>query len=498
MRQCAVLLAAAAALAPGLAIAGDFVDTRVTFVFTNDNLLVAPGETNPSNPGTRFGNASTANTFFYDNYETKYTGFETLSHVVLYKKLPSYFAGLTTEAALALTVQLVSETGSSFGDSGSYVRLTYALDDAKPERYNLQLTAFPFSADRFRLGYSYQISWGGSSIFPKQDPDINKKNPVPGVKLQWNGGDFYAFTGTKTSLLQRKRTMEDPTELATFWGFLGGGGWDNGFLRGEANGGYFQKGLNPNTSVIGESVNAFGASVQIGVHDGLPIGQSIDFKLYRNDPTIVDVWFAPERYVPGKLSWAVMSEYTNVYQSLEDASKPGSTTLQRAQAGDLNVKIKWDYARFNVDFLFRDLAFILFNVPSLTSYQSFPRNLDLTPELFLAAGVDYHFPSLHLTPGISGGVQWPASFTPTGESTSLVRNEGNRSILPRDTEVVPIIAMKATAKLDLSDMLALLGEARFQIDNNQTTYINDENGINVLDFTQPYLFGFNLVLQGRF
>lgn len=501
MRKCGLLFAAAVGFLPSAAPAGDFVDTRVTFVFTNDNVLVGPGETNPSNPGTRFGNASTANTFFYDNYETKYTGFETLSHLVLYKKLPSYFPRLTTEASLALTVQLLSETGSSFGDSGSYIRLTYALDENRPEKWNVQFTAFPFSSDRFRLGYSYQISWGGSAIFPKQDPDINRKNPVPGVKLQANLGDFYAFAGAKTSLLQRKRSMEDPTELEAFWGFLGGAGWDSGFYRAELNGGWFRKGLNPNTSVIGEPVDAFGGSVQFGLHDGLPIGQSIDFRLYRNDPNIVDTWFAPERYVPGKLSWAVTTEYSNLYQALEDAERPGSTTLQRAQAADVNMKVKWDYARFNLDFVFRDLPFVLFNVPSLFPYQTIPGTIDLSPEFFAAAGADYHFPSLHLTPGVSGGVQFPASFTPAGEGTYIERMDGDREIryrLPPGSDAVPVYAMKATARLDLSDMLSLLAEFRFSIDNNMTAYVNDEAGINVLTFTEPYLFGVNVVMQGRF
>jgi len=185
--------------------ASDFVDTRVSFILSNDNILVGPGETNPSNPGTRFGSASSGNTFFYDNYETKYTGYETLSHLVLYKKMPSYFENLTTEASLAVLFIVLGEYSVGLGDSGSYIRLTYAFDNEEKSKQNIQMTLFPYSSDRFRLGYSYQISWGGSDIFPKQDPDINKKNPVPGIKLQLNFDDLYVFAGAKSSLLQRKR-----------------------------------------------------------------------------------------------------------------------------------------------------------------------------------------------------------------------------------------------------------------------------------------------------
>ena len=42
------------------ACAGDFVDTRLNFTLTDENLLVKPGETNPSVPGVRIGAAELA------------------------------------------------------------------------------------------------------------------------------------------------------------------------------------------------------------------------------------------------------------------------------------------------------------------------------------------------------------------------------------------------------------------------------------------------------
>ncbi|MGB9599221.1 MAG: hypothetical protein ACPL7I_01600 [Myxococcota bacterium] len=477
--------------------AGDFVDTRVSFILSNDNILVGPGETNPSNPGTRFGSASSGNTFFYDNYETKYTGYESLSHLVLYKKMPSYFEGLTTEASLALLVILLSEYSVGFGDSGSYIRLTYAFDNEEKSKQNIQMTLFPYSSDRFRLGYSYQISWGGSDIFPKQDPDINKKNPVPGVKLQFNYDDFYAFTGAKSSLLQRKKDLNDPTELEAFWGFLGGGGWDNGFVRAELNAGFFRRGLNPNNSVIGDPVDSAGVSVQLGLHQGLNIGKSIDFALYKNDPNEVVNFFKPEEYGSG-LSWVIATEFTNIYTKLEDADKPGNTIYQRAVAGDINIKLKYNYTRLSLDAVYKDLAFILFNVPSLTPYQSIPKELNTSPAIFYAIYLDHHLPSLHPTPGISFGMEWPAYFEDRTGTVTVVRSISDRNSLKTGDDVTPIVATKLSFKLDFSEMLAMILELRFQIDNNMTTFKQDINGEVMLDYTEPYLFGFNLVFQGRF
>lgn len=487
-----------AALFVGLNVyASDFVDTRVSFILSNDNILVGPGETNPSNPGTRFGSASSGNTFFYDNYETKYTGYETLSHLVLYKKMPSYFERLTTEASLVLLVILLSEYSVGFGDSGSYLRLTYAFDTDENPKRNLQLTLFPYSSDRFRLGYSYQISWGGSDIFPKQDPDINKKNPVPGAKLQVNYDDLYAFVGAKSSLLQRKRDINDPTELEAFWGILGGGGWDNGFVRAELNGGFFRRGLNPNNSVVGDPVDSAGISIQIGLHQGLNIGKSIDFALYKNDPNETVNFFKPEQYGRG-LSWAIATEFTNIYTRMEDANNPGSTVYQRAVGGDINLKLKYNYTRLSLDAVYKDLTFILLNVPSLTPYQSISNELSISPAVFYAVYLDHYLPSIYLTPGISFGMEWPAYFRDKSDIVTVVRDISNRNSLRPGDDVTPIVATKLSFKLDLSEMLAMILELRFQIDNNMTTFQQDINGDVIIAYTEPYLFGFNLVFQGRF
>src|SRR2546423_8584658 len=79
--------------------ASDFIDTRLSFVFADDNVLAKSGETIPNSPNAGFG-AGPQNNQFYDNFNTRFSGFETLSNLSLYKAVPSFFEGLTTEAAL--------------------------------------------------------------------------------------------------------------------------------------------------------------------------------------------------------------------------------------------------------------------------------------------------------------------------------------------------------------------------------------------------------------
>src|SRR6185436_15360750 len=105
------------------------------------------------------------------------------------------------------------------------------------------LTAFPISADRFRLGYSYRISWGGTPVFPRA------QGGVPGAKLQFSKGPVYVFAGMKTSQILNEET----SEYETNYGWLAGGGWDIvDVLRFEAGGGFFQRGVMPKEAVLGE------------------------------------------------------------------------------------------------------------------------------------------------------------------------------------------------------------------------------------------------------
>ncbi len=72
--------------------AGDFVDTRLSFVFADDNVFAKAGETTPNSPSARFG-AGNQNTQFYDNFNTKFSGFETLSNIVLVQAHASVLRG---------------------------------------------------------------------------------------------------------------------------------------------------------------------------------------------------------------------------------------------------------------------------------------------------------------------------------------------------------------------------------------------------------------------
>src|SRR3954453_21704208 len=161
----------ASLLAAQSAWAGDYVDTRLNFTITDENVLVKPGETNPSVPGVRIGPPNQLGILFFDNYDTRYTGYENLTHLVIYKSFGN--DRVTAEAAYVLRLLQFTDVNLSSIDDGSYIRLQFWFDrnhELGGRQMNLGLTAFPLSSDRMPLGYSYRISWGGNPIFFKFNP----------------------------------------------------------------------------------------------------------------------------------------------------------------------------------------------------------------------------------------------------------------------------------------------------------------------------------------
>src|SRR5262245_4418694 len=230
------------------ALAGDYVDTRLNFTITDENVLVRPGETNPSVPGVHIGQPNSLGILFFDNYDTRYTGYENLTHLVIYKSFGN--DRVTAEAAYVLRLLQFTDVNLSSIDDGSYIRLRFWFDRNHAQegggKTNLALTAFPLNADRMRLGYSYRISWGGSPIFFKFNPDlpigssafVTNTSPAPGAKLQLSGERYYAYIGSKTSmLLDRNPTVN---EQVAVWAGLAGFGVDvvRNHFRIEGNGGY--------------------------------------------------------------------------------------------------------------------------------------------------------------------------------------------------------------------------------------------------------------------
>lgn len=483
-----------------------FMDTRLAFTLTNENVLVKPGETIPSVPGWRFGTPNSLGVLFFDNYDTRYSGFETLTHGVMYR---SYSRGhLQAEGAVVIRFNELTENAIPLSDAGSYLVLTNWKDPTHKDPTRISLTAFPVSADRFRLGYSYRLSWGGNPEYRRA------RSSTPGVKLQYDFPKGYAFIGAKSGVIVDPKDGEQKTALAG----LAGAGFDpSDMIRVEVNGGIFDRGYNELQDVQAEKVWLYGGSAQVSIHKDMAPRSSIDYRLYKFNGERVSQLFSPEKY-PGGLSWLAMAEFTVMGQTLKDADKTGATRTQIGKAGDLNLRIKLDRTRLRLDLSFRDLAFILHSQPSLPPYSDFPSAYKIQPNLFAAAGVDQNFDDW-LTLGVIAGIERPATLTSPkgvvpvpggntdamGSSTAVIRNNNIDTlitILPEGESAAPQIALKGTAKVDFAKIFSAVLEVFYSYDPNQTRFTRACSDPDTCPFEYQFgkfnQLGINATLQARF
>ena len=496
-----------------------FMDTRLDFTFVNENMLVKPGDTIPNVPGWRLGTPNPAlGTLFFDNYDTRYSGYETLSHVTLYKNYRRDH--MEVEGGLVLKMNDIAAFNSSPGtsiigvnpvvltDDGSYILVSYWKDPSHKDPKHVSLTVFPNSADRFRLGFSYRLSWGGNDVYQNVIGTTN--SALPGFKLQADNGNHYAFIGMKSAIVNDLNTGNAVSKLAA----LAGAGVDlaDNTVRVEANGGFFDRGPNQRQEASKTEVQMFGGSVQVALHHGMPVTSSLDYKLYKNDPERIGRVFQPVVY-PGGTSWLVMSEAELIGQTLADPDKIGSTKIQWAKAGDINARVMIDRYRIRADVSYRDLAYVLQNQPSLPSYQDFSSAFKIAPDIFADFGVDHNWND-RLTLGAVIGMERPAAMTApaglpssvtgtmTGSQTQVIRNNGFgtiASILPTGSSPEPQFAIKGTGLVSFGAIYSFLVNVYYQYDPNMTVgTLNQMSGEYEFKFDHLNQLGMDITLQAKF
>ena len=455
---------------------GKFMDTRITFVFTDDNTLAGPEDRSPQ-PG--FFNVDDEQ--FYEGLDSEKRGRENETQLVLYKRMPSYFHRLDAEAALVLEASIgIDDT--QIGDDGSYLKLNLYTQRDDFDGDNVSLTLFPVDSQRMLLGYTYDITWGGEGIFP------NNPGLVPGARLRYdfNVGEThegYAYAGVKTAQLLNQAI----DETQTYYGALGGGGIGiTKWLGFDLCGGYFQRGAFPPQSytdtseeggetesegIGGKTMDAFGGSTRIVLHHGMPIQDSVDFRLYKVTPDAGQIIGATQAY-DGGVAWSLSGEYTLVAQSLIKFDEANSSEYVPSSAAAVNGKFRLARARFHADFVYRDLSYVVFDIPGVFPYHGFPKGADARPEWFFAVGADYFFETSRLTPGVIFAYKRPAVLSITDseglDHNSVYRSVEDMEILPPDQKSFDILSFKATLKWDVAQFLAFVGEVRYTLDKNKS------------------------------
>ncbi|MDP6934219.1 MAG: hypothetical protein QGG40_14940, partial [Myxococcota bacterium] len=173
------------------ASAGDFVDVWVTTAFEDTNVFAGPDAYSPSANFVQRGN----NTFF-EMYESRSSDDISRADLVLYRRDEGNFDNWWTEAAFVLRATPYldpdnTDPGTEIEDDGSYVRVVRNLSG---EDHTVSLTGYAVDSGRWRLGYSYDLTWGGREIYSFT------AGAAPGARLQWQREGSYAFVGLKTAV----------------------------------------------------------------------------------------------------------------------------------------------------------------------------------------------------------------------------------------------------------------------------------------------------------
>lgn len=526
VRTALATLAASILFAP-VATAGDFVDTRISFVFGDDNLLAGPGETLISSPEIDFG-ARDGVFFPFETLNSADSGDETLTHLVLYKEMPGFIDNLTTDAAFVARLGVLTEpeTGFSAGDirlrdDGSYVRARYSfLDVEKDEQGHtldsdrqLELTFFPTNADRFRAGYTYDLSWGGNKIYTQSKSQF----ATPGLRFRFDWDGFYLLAGAKSTrqlILTKDKNDVENRELGAFWGGIFGLGYVGNMFGLELNGGVFDAGRNPKQGIQGEKVVSGGLSARISAFsDGFAPEASIDYRLYRNNDDAFEAsnFFLRKPKTYDTFTWRASIEGNWLTQTLGDPDNIGSTERIDAFAGALRSDMYVGNLAINIDLVYRDLYFILFNVPGLDPYYALPDGASSSPEVLFAIKGEYWFESTHLLPSVQFSIQKPASYkgriseTPnptelvSGTQTVAVMNSSTIISFPEGKQPAAVYGLQLALRWDLSEMMSFIGEFNYNYDPNQLGRKKD-----TVDYTaqyymrDPHVLGLSIFAQARF
>jgi len=486
----------------------DFIATRLTFYIGDDNLLAGNADRSPA-----LGMTNAYPELFFEGLNAEKVKAVTETHFVLYAKAPGFLPFVDTEGAFVGEFEFARDPDDArpnviFRDDGSWLAATFWFGE-KGNSGNLKLVAWPFSADRFRLGWTYDLTWAGDRLWTRN------RAPVPGGKIALDLKVFEAFVGAKSLIRQRA----DNNEVENYWGVLGGLGpripiTDDIKLQYDVAGGYFTRGTFQQDPHRSQPVVAFGASQRLLFAINEPwMGRTPDTRLMFNDldePVMPWQKLRALTWVPDyrtRFGLGITLEVNTIGQTLIDADNPSARVFDDAIAAAFRGRVRFmRNMRVGLDVVYRDVSFLVLNVPGLTPYVSFASETEQASQVFGAIWWDWFIDKLKIRPGVTVALMQPASFKARADASGsrqvqVIREANDYEILPAGTDPFSLIAVKASLRWHLSPILALVGEVAYVQDFNNTRVVTDPNtgvGVRELDQARARQLGLNFFMQAAF
>ena len=133
------------------------------------------------------------------------------------------------------------------------------------------------------------------------------------------------------------------------------------------------------------------------------------------------------------------------------------TVIETGIAGDIQTSILYNTTQVNVDLVYKDIEYILFNVPGLTSGVAMSPDMETTPQLFGRFNVAHHIPKRHMTPSLGVGIMQPATYETEG-GTFVQYDAYNKEQVPEGQLPTAILSTVAGVNVDVSDSTVVTGE----------------------------------------
>ncbi len=482
-----------------LAHAGEFMDIWVTTALEDTNLLAGPEARSPSLNFVERGNQT-----FFEQYESRFSDDINQSMLVLYRKDEGFSPNWFTESALVARLNPTVDPNDSspvlkVTDDGSYVRAGYRFGG--DEKHTLSVTGYAIDANRFRLGYSYDLTWGGRNIFAF-DP-----NAAPGVRVQYQNHGFYAFAGAKTAVGDYKNPETAEPQEETYYGYLAGMGGDLGeHVRLEGGVGSFEQGQLTNAAsalspVYLEPIQALGGCAQVAWRSTTELDwiQTGELKLYRNAPDFVKDTYISHREIDG-VGVLVQGEINLLAHNLIDFENVDSTVVERAMAGDLQTVVAFGRTEIAADLVYKDLPYIVFNVPGLTSGYALPEDYTTTSQVYGRLKAARYLPGPRLTPSVGVGYMQAATYG-VGDGYFVQQNETDKYHVPEGQSPTALLSGVAGMQWDLSKSMIAQGELLYTLNNNLSDFQQTDGMVGkyvLAPSNERNQVGFNLMVRARF
>jgi hypothetical protein len=155
-----------------------------------------------------------------------------------------------------------------------------------------------------------------------------------------------------------------------------------------------------------------------------------------------------------------------------------------------------------VDFVYKDLSYIVFNIPGITSGWSTPEWMEVSPQLYGRVHASHYFEKARLAPYGGVGLMQPASYVNAQGGTVVQVNERDIVVVPDGQDPVNILGALAGVEVDASKSVVLVGELLYTADNNQSDFVEDEDTGEYkrvpVEWNEANKLGFNVIMRARF